>query len=180
MSKIAYKNPFSLLLKFKRIVWIFVYYTFYSIFPGKTFNAYRLIILKLFGATIGKNVVIYSNSKIWAPWNMIIGNYSCIGPRVNFYNQGIISIGDNVIISQDSTLSSSTHNTESMNFELVIKSIVIKEMSWIASEAFVGPGSIIEVGTIIGARSVVFGLTESWSVYIGNPAVKIKNRKKIV
>jgi hypothetical protein len=44
-------------------------------------------------------VHIYSSVKIWAPWNLEIGN-SSLGPQVDCYNQGKIRIGANTVISQ--------------------------------------------------------------------------------
>lgn len=40
------------------------------------------------------------------------------------------------------------------------------------------PGVSLAEGTSVGALSVVRKNTEPWSVYLGNPAKKIKNRKK--
>ena len=40
------------------------------------------------------------------------------------------------------------------------------------------PGANLSEGTSIGANSLVLNPTESWSIYAGSPAKKIKNRKK--
>lgn len=40
------------------------------------------------------------------------------------------------------------------------------------------PGVILNEGTSIGAMSLVRKSTQEWSIYIGNPAKKIKDRKK--
>ena len=39
-------------------------------------------------------------------------------------------------------------------------------------------GVILAEGTSIGAMSLVRKSTEEWSIYLGNPAKKIMNRKK--
>ncbi len=175
-----YKDSIPISIKIKRMLWIIVYYTIFKIFPGRFFKSYRNSILKLFGANIGVGVIVYTSVKIWAPWNMQVGDNSCIGPRVNFYNQGFVSVGCNSIISQDATICASTHEIETTSFNLVLKKIVIGDNVWVASEAFIGPGSCVSNGSVLGARSVLFGTTESWSVYMGNPAKKIKYRNKLI
>ena len=54
----------------------------------------------------------------------------------------------------------------------------------IGKHSIVGAGSIIlpgvdlAEGTSVGAMSIVRKSTEEWGVYLGNPAKKIKSRKK--
>ena len=38
------------------------------------FHAWRALVLRLFGAKLGRNCHIYSGAHIWAPWNLEIGN----------------------------------------------------------------------------------------------------------
>ncbi|MCT7486371.1 hypothetical protein N5T98_04935 [Aliarcobacter cryaerophilus] len=40
------------------------------------------------------------------------------------------------------------------------------------------PGVTLKEGTSVGAMSLVRKSTEEWSIYLGNPAKKIINRKK--
>ena len=40
------------------------------------------------------------------------------------------------------------------------------------------PGVILENGTSVGAASLVLKSTEPWSIYVGSPAKKIKERQK--
>jgi serine acetyltransferase len=47
----------------------------------------------------------------------------------------------------------------------------------IAAEAFVGPGVTIGDGAVLGARAALFSDAEPWSIYRGNPAVLIKQRR---
>lgn len=45
-----------------------------------------------------------------------------------------------------------------------------------AAEAFVGPGVTVGEGAVVGARAVVFGDVEPWTVVGGNPARVLKRR----
>lgn len=48
----------------------------------------------------------------------------------------------------------------------------------IGSGSVIGPGVTIGEGTSVGALALVFKSTEEWSIYAGNPARKIRERKK--
>jgi putative colanic acid biosynthesis acetyltransferase WcaF len=60
--------------------------------------------------------------------------------------------------------------------ELTYNPIIIKDQSWVAARAFVGPGVTIGEGAVVGACAVVTKDVEPWTVVAGNPAKFIKNR----
>ena len=160
----------------KRILWHIVSLLFFKYFQLRIFRKWRVAVLRLFGARIGDNCTIHSSVKIWAPWNMEIGNYVCIGPNVNFYNQGLIKISSNTTISQDVTLCASSHNVAKSTLPLERHFIIIEDQVWVASEAFIGPKVTLHQGSVVGARSYVYKDVEEWSIVSGNPAKFIKNR----
>jgi acetyltransferase-like isoleucine patch superfamily enzyme len=58
------------------------------------------------------------------------------------------------------------------------KKVWIKKYSIIGTNSITMPGVTIEIGTAIGLKSVVYGKTKEWSIYSGNPAIKIGDRSK--
>jgi acetyltransferase-like isoleucine patch superfamily enzyme len=56
--------------------------------------------------------------------------------------------------------------------------VVIKKHSIIGAGSIVMPGVILEEGVSIGAMALVTKSTDSWSIYVGVPARKIKKRSK--
>lgn len=178
MNKDLLNNDFGLRIKIIRLIWLFVYYLFFRFSPTPMFM-YRNFILRLFGARIGKRVKIYPNVKIWFPSNLTVGDSSCLGREVRCYNQGKITIKKNVIISDSTHLCASSHDYNKPTFPLLLLPITIEESCWVCADAFVGPGVKLKTGTIIGARSCITKNTKPWSIYIGNPAKFLKNRKKI-
>jgi len=58
------------------------------------------------------------------------------------------------------------------------KSISIGKHCIIGTSSLIFPGVDLAEGTAVGAASVVRKPTEEWSIYLGNPAKKIKNRSK--
>ena len=179
MNKICQKENksiFSIKNKVARIVWGFVYLLFFKTSPKLLFNKYRLFLLKLFGARIGKGSIVYPSAKIWAPWNLTLGEYSCIGPNTDIYSMDKINIGDNVTISQNSFLCTGTHDISSKSMMLTTKPINIENGVWVSAHAKILPGVTLKEGCVIGMASVVTKSTFSWTVYGGNPSVIIKQR----
>ena len=155
------------------IVWAgLVRYTPNSLF------LFRSFVLRCFGGYVSLSSRIYPTSKIWSARNLEISDMSTIGPRVRLYNQGFVSIGERVIISQDASICASTHDYNDQLHPLVLRPIIIKDDVWICSEAFIGPGVTVGEGAVIGARAVLTKDAEPWCVYAGNPAIKIKERKR--
>ena len=56
------------------------------------------------------------------------------------------------------------------------KKIVIGRHSIVGAGSIIMPGVVLAEGTSVGAISLIRKNTESWSIYIGNPAKKIKVR----
>jgi putative colanic acid biosynthesis acetyltransferase WcaF len=173
----VYTPAFSFSNRLARIIWTIFYFIFFRLSPIPFFS-YRRRILLCFGAKLAAGAYIYPSAKIWSPKNLTMAAGSTVGPKVNIYNQGAISIGHNAIISQGAYLCASTHDYNDPLHPLILAPIVIESNVWICAEAFVGPGVKVLDGGVVGARAVVLKDTDSWGVYTGNPATKIKNRSR--
>lgn len=172
----TYDSSFSVENKIRRVIWNISYWILFRPFNLSQFNEWRAFILRCFGARTGRGVIVYASARIWAPWNLEIGDFSVIGPKVDCYNQGKIRIGKNTNISQKSYLCASSHDFTLSNFPLILCPINIHDQIWVAADAFIGPNVNIEEGAVIGARASVFKDVKSWTVVGGNPAVFLKNR----
>jgi putative colanic acid biosynthesis acetyltransferase WcaF len=95
---------------------------------------------------------------------------------VDCYNQGTITVGKEVTISQKAYLCASSHDYSDPNHPLSLHPIVVEDRAWIAADAFIGPDVRVLEGAVVGARAVVFGDVEAWTVVAGNPARFIKKR----
>ena len=132
--------------------------------------------LRLFGAKIGKNVIIRSSVNITFPWKVTIGDYSWIGDNAELYSLGEIEIGSNVVISQKSYLCAASHDYQKQDFPIWAKKITIEDECWLATDVYVAPGVTIGKGTVVGARSSVFEDLPSGKICMGSPAKMIKDR----
>jgi putative colanic acid biosynthesis acetyltransferase WcaF len=179
MSEINhYESPvFSLGNKLKRLAWQMVWLLFCKWTPHP-FHGWRCFIVILFGGKIEKKVHIYSSCKIWAPWLLTMEYSSCIGPGVEVYNPAGCKIGRFAIISQDAFLCGATHDYNNKNFTYIKKEIIIESYVWICAKSIVLPSVICGEGAVLGAGAVTNSHLKPWSVYAGNPAKFIKERKK--
>jgi putative colanic acid biosynthesis acetyltransferase WcaF len=169
---------FALSNRIARALWGLVWALFFRTSP-RPFHAWRRFLLRSFGATIGQNVNIYPDVKIWAPWSLSVGNRVGIANGVTLYNMAKLTVGDNCVISQGAHLCGGTHDIDSANFQLLAKPITLGNHVWICADVFVGPGVTIADGCVLGARAVLCkSITAEWTLWNGNPAAFKRNRTK--
>lgn len=166
---------FSLSNRIARVGWDFAYIILFKFTP-RPFHFWRSFLLRLFGAEIGKGVHVYPKVKIWAPWNLSIGDFSGIANDVILYSQDKIEIGSYAVISQGSHLCTGTHDYQKKGFPLYTRPITIGNNTWVAADVFIHPGVVIGEGCVIGARSVVSSSMPAWKVCAGYPCKPIKER----
>jgi putative colanic acid biosynthesis acetyltransferase WcaF len=155
--------------------WLFIsnYFFLTNIpFPSK----FKILLLKVFGAKIGKKVVIKPYVKIKFPWNLHINDYVWLGENVWIDNLSLVSIGSNCCISQNSIILTGNHNYKKDTFDLMTSPITIEEEVWIGANCFISNGITIQKKSVILVSSTLTKSTEPNSIYQGNPAIKIKNR----
>lgn len=159
----------------KKVIW---YLTNQVFFNSYFFPFYRLktLILKLFGAKVGKNIVIKPNVNIKYPWNLEIGNNSWIGEGVWIDNLDEVFIGSNVCISQGVKIVTGNHNYKKTSFDLFTKPVVVDNGAWLCAKSIISPGVRIGSHSILSVGSVALTDLEPFSIYRGNPAVFFKRR----
>ena len=138
---------------------------------------WRRFWLRMFGAQIGKGVLVRPSVKITYPWKLKIGDMAWIGDDVVLYTLGEIEIGSNSVISQRSYLCTGSHDYSSPSFDIFAKPIEIGNQVWIASDVFIAPGVTIGDGTVVGLRSTVLHDLPPGMVCYGNPAKPIRPRQ---
>lgn len=154
---------------FGRILWTFGQLIFLCV-PRPLWSL-RRVILRCFGARIGKHVHIYSTVKIMCPWNLAIGDYSAVGDGVILYCLGKVSIGSNVTISQYSHLCAGTHDYTTSDMKLLKEPVSVGDATWICASSFIGPGVMVGEKNIVGACCVLTFSTPPNVLVVGNPAI---------
>ncbi len=161
---------------FKRICWYFANELFVRnpLIPS---SSVKVFILRLFGAKVGKNVIIKPKVTIKYPWKLTIGNHCWIGESVWIDNLADVVIEDHVCISQGAMLICGNHNYKNSSFDLMIAPITLKEGCWVGAKGIVGPGVTFENHAVLSLGSVASSHLDSYGIYRGNPASKVKDRK---
>ena len=158
----------------------------------------------------GKNITIYNPTTLLNPErvvlknNILISEYChlagglglYIGNFIHISTQSSISGGGYCILedfvgfsagarvitgSEDISGKGLTNPTIPEEFRSVYRTFVhFKKHSFLATNAIVHPGVTVGEGSVIGSGSVVTKDVEPWSIYMGIPARKIKERPKEV
>ncbi|MEP7168039.1 MAG: WcaF family extracellular polysaccharide biosynthesis acetyltransferase [Bacteroidota bacterium] len=151
--------------------------TVFFINPLFAFMAPKIFLLRLFGAKIGKGAVIKTRVVIKFPWFLEIGDNVWLGEAAWIENQGKIKIGNNCCLSQGAMLLTGNHNFKKTTFDLMVGDITLEEGVWIGAHAIVCPGVTCKSHSVLSVKSVATETLEPYSVYKGNPAVKIRDRE---
>lgn len=175
-SNYKYVDSLSKKNKLLRALWGVVWTILCRFTPKVGFNGWRLVILKMFGAKIGKGSIVLPTCRVWAPWNLEMGQYSVLGDNVDCYTMDKITIGSKVAISQRAFLCTGTHDITSFRRPLVTKPIVIEDHVWVCAEAMVHPGITLSEGSVVAAKAVVTKDVNRFEVVAGNPAKFVKLR----
>jgi putative colanic acid biosynthesis acetyltransferase WcaF len=175
-----YLRPaFSLSDRVRRLVWNICWGLLYRLSP-RPFHAWRSMLLRLFGATLGPNCHFYPGSKVWAPWNLICADQVSAGDGVEIYNPAPVTLGSHAILSQGAYLCGATHNYDDPDFPLLAYSMTVGAYAWVCARASVAPGVQVGEGAVLGLGSVATRDLDPWTVYAGAPAVRVKERRRVL
>jgi len=170
-----YTSPFTFRHRLARCVWGVVWTVLFRPSP-RPLRAWRRWLLRVFGAKIGPRALILPSAKIWAPWNLEMGEDSCLGPDVDCYCVEKISIGARATVSQYSYLCGASHDIADPGMRLISGPIVIGLDAWVCADAFIGMNVTVGAGAVVAARATVTRNVEPWTVVAGNPARFLKPR----
>lgn len=156
---------------------------------------------------LGRDVKISDKAAIYNPELIEIGDYSriddfcVISGRVSIGRNVHVAVFCNVaggelgvtledfsglaygchVFSQSDDYSGRTLTNPTIpeKFKKVLRApVILKRHVIVGTCSVVLPGVTLEEGTSVGAMSMVTKSTESWSIYFGVPAKKLKSRKK--
>lgn len=158
----------------KQLLWYFTDVVFFKsrLMPV---SAVLVTFLRLFGSRIGQEVRIKPGIHIKYPWKLEIGDYSWLADCY-IDNLDQVKIGENCCISQQAVLITGNHNYSRTNFDLMTGPIVLEDGAWIGAAATVGPGVTLHSHAVLTMGSLANKNLLPYSIYQGNPAVKVKDR----
>jgi len=159
----------------KRVLWYYVNIIFFKS-GWLPVSSFKVFLLRLFGARVGKGVVIKPGVNIKYPWNLNMGSYCWIGENVWIDSLVDITIGNNVCLSQGALLLTGSHDYKKPAFDLITLPVTLADGVWICAGAIVNPGVVAASHALLTSGSVATKNMEAYSVYQGNPAVKVRDR----
>lgn len=159
-----------------RLLWGIVWTFCARWLPRSMGGGWKRLLLRAFGAKMGRNSNVYSSAKVYYPANLVMGDNTCLANDVDCYNVAPVILRDNVTVSQGAYLCTASHDITDSAHPLVTKPIVIEDQAWVGARAFVGMGVTVGQGAVVGATASVYKDVEPWTVVGGNPAKFIKKR----
>ena len=175
-QKTAQTSPWSFRERIAMLLWECAW-TLFCRWTPKPLNRWRLLWLRLFGATLTGRPFVHQRARIQIPWNLTMHDRACLGDRANAYTLGPIEIGARATVAQETYLCTGTHDLTQSNLPLQVAKITIGEDAVIAARAFIMPGITIGREAVVGACSVVTRDVPPQCVVAGNPAKQIGYRK---
>ncbi|MEN2740519.1 acetyltransferase [Microbacterium sp. X-17] len=132
--------------------------------PWQISSSLRVRVLRAFGAEIGPGVVFRPRTRVKFPWKLHIGARSWIGEGVWFHNQDHIYIGHDVVISQETMLTTGSHSHR-RDMALLTRPIHVDDGAWITSRCFVLGGAHVGRSALVRPLTRVEGTVPANAVW---------------
>ncbi len=170
-----HRDSFGWKHKLARLLWQTAYLLLYRPTP-RPMHAWRSMLLRLFGARMGRGCHFYPSGKVWAPWNLVCEDCCTLADQAEIYNPSLIYLESHCIVSQQAYICGATHDYNHPDFPMVSYSMRLGGYSWICARACVSPGVNVGEGAVLGLGAVAGQDLDPWTVYGGVPAVRLKAR----
>lgn len=141
--------------------------------PG---SAWRVAMLRAFGARIGAGCRIKPGLRVKFPWRLVVGQYCWLAEDAWIDNLAPVTFGDRVCLSQGAYLCTGNHDFRSPGFDLRLGRIMVGDDVWIAARVVLAPGTCVGAGAVLALGAVVAGVVPPGSIMHGNPAREIGQR----
>lgn len=160
--------------RFVEALWIVLEFFLVS-HPLQVSSQVRAQVLRMFGADIGTNVIMRPRLRVKFPWNLKVGDNCWIGEGVWIHNQGSVTLEDNVVISQNTFITTGAHDVY-RSMDLVIKPVRVRRGAWVTARCIVLQGVEVGENAVATPGSVINKSLLPEGIYGGNPAKFIRER----
>ena len=127
-------------------------------------------LLRLFGARIGRGLVIKPGVWIKYPWRLDVGDHCWIGQGVWIDNLADVRLGSHVCVSQQVYICTGSHDYRKRTFDLVTRPVEVGNGAWLGARALILGGVSVGANAVVAAGSVVTKDVPAAAVVAGNPA----------
>lgn len=158
---------------------LFIAQKLFLLIPETRGFAFKRFLLRLAGASVGKNVRICSSARIIGNSMLSIGDNTWIGFDNLILAFAPITIGNDVNIAPRCYIGTGTHRIDKEGPSIAGKGenypIVIEDGVWICANVVLLPGAHIGAKSIVAPGAVVKTFVGSLELVGGVPAKTIKN-----
>ena len=165
----AYDSPWPLRRRIALLFWDYVW-TLTCAWTPKPLNAWRLLVLRAFGAEIFGRPFVHQRARIQQPWNLTLHHRACLGDRANAYSLARITLHEGCTIAQEAYLCTGTHDFAQAHIPLQTAPITVEAGVFVGARAFVLPGVTLGARSVVGAMAVVTRDVAADTIVAGNPA----------
>ena len=142
----------------------------------KFMSKWRIMILRGFGAKVGKNCYISNRAIFVHPWNIEIGNNVSIDDYVFIKASAKVIIGDYVQIANYVKIVPGGHDVRQPDFRFIGKPISIGNGAFLGACCFIGPGVNIGQMAVIGSNTCVYKSVEENRIVVQQTELTQKKR----
>ena len=126
---------------------------------------------------VGKSSFVHLGCRFEPEGNGIsIGKNSVVGRRAVL--MGDIRIDDNVSITAEVYIFTTSHDVHSMDFRATHSRVTIQERAWIGARAMILPGVTVGAGAVLAAGSIATKNIAEFCISAGAPAREIGTRRR--
>jgi putative colanic acid biosynthesis acetyltransferase WcaF len=161
--------------KTRRLLW----YVCNAVFVNSSVpypSSFKSALLRLFGAKVGRGVVIKPNVNIKFPWFLELGDHVWLGEGAWIDNLTHVRVGSHVCLSQGAYVLTGNHDYKRVAFDLLVSPVVIEDGVWVGAKAVVCPGTTLRTHAVVTAGSVISRDVKAWTIYSGNLATPVRAR----
>lgn len=144
-----------------------IYLKLLSYFPVKYA---RIAGLRVLGAIIGSNVLIYHGFDVLHPWKLRMGKDCNLGFHVSLDARGGLQIGESCNIASEAAIWTGSHDVNSPDFANTTAPVVIGDRVWLSYRSVVLPGVTIGEGAVVSAGAIVRNDVPPYAIVAGVPA----------
>lgn len=119
-------------------------------------SSVRVRVLRIFGAEIGEGVIFRPRTRVLFPWKLRVGDRAWIGEGVWIHNQDVVTIGHDVVISQETFITTGSH-AHRRDMALLTRPVHVEPGAWITSRCMVLGGVTVGRSALVKPMNRVDG-----------------------
>jgi putative colanic acid biosynthesis acetyltransferase WcaF len=135
-------------------------------------------LLRLFGAKIGRGLVLKPQVWIKYPWRLVVGDHCWIGKGVWIDNLADVTLGSHVCISQQVYICAGSHDYRKPTFDLITRPVLVGNGAWLGARALILGGVSVGANAVVAAGGVVTKNVPAAAIVAGQPARLVRSRER--